>query len=208
MKKDVYKAIVMGISAGGLSALSKLFSCLPERFPLPVIIVQHVHPTANRGKCTHITNKCALTIKEAEDKEEIRPGIIYFAPPDYHLLIERDETFSLSIDARVNYSRPSIDVLFESAVYAWSSGLIGILLTGASKDGAHGMRLIKEHGGLTIAQDPITAEYPVMPQAAIDAVAVDKILPIQGIGEFLLKLEPGRVNEYSQYQVSSFKHQI
>ena len=134
---------------------------------------------------THFNNKCTLTIKEADDKEEIRPGFLYFAPPDYHLLIERDETFSLSIDARVNYSRPSIDVLFESAVYVWSSGLIGILLTGANNDGAHGMRLIKEHGGLTIAQDPATAEYPVMPKAAIDAAAVDKILSIEGIGEFL-----------------------
>jgi two-component system chemotaxis response regulator CheB len=189
IKKDGYKAIVMGVSAGGLSVLSKLFPCLPERFPLPVIVVQHVAVTAHRHIYIHFNNKCTLTIKEADDKEEIRPGFVYFAPPDYHLLIERDETFSLSIDARVNYSRPSIDVLFESAVYAWSSGLIGILLTGANNDGAHGMWLIKEHGGLTIAQDPATAEYPVMPQAAIDEVAVDKILPIEGIGEFLMKLE-------------------
>jgi two-component system chemotaxis response regulator CheB len=186
-----FKCIVIGVSAGGLAALSKLFLCLPDRFPLPVIVVQHVHATANRYKYTHFSNKCPLTIKEADDKEEIRPGFVYFAPPDYHLLIERDETFSLSIDARVNYSRPSIDVLFESAVYVSSPGLIGILLTGANNDGAHGMRLIKEHGGLTIAQDPATAEYPVMPKAAIDAKAVDKILPIEGIGEFLLKLETG-----------------
>ena len=189
MKKGGYKAIVIGVSAGGLAALSKLFPCLPDRFPLPVIVVQHVPATAHRYKYTHFNNKCTLTIKEADEKEEIRPGFIYFAAPDYHLLIERDETFSLSIDARVNYSRPSIDVLFESAVYVWSSGLIGILLTGASSDGAHGMRLIKEHGGLTIAQDPATAEHPVMPKAAIDAAAADKILPIEGIGEFLSKLE-------------------
>ena len=185
MKKYKYKAIVIGVSAGGLAALSKLFPCLPDRFPLPVIIVQHVGATANRYKYAHFDNKCILTIKEADDKEEIRPGFVYFAPPDYHLLIERDETFSLSVDAKVNYSRPSIDVLFESAVYVWSSSLIGILLTGASSDGAHGMRLIKEHGGLTIVQDPATAEYPVMPKAAIDAVAVNKILSIESIGEFL-----------------------
>ncbi|MCJ7538961.1 MAG: chemotaxis protein CheB [Desulfobacterales bacterium] len=185
MKKDRYKAIVIGVSAGGRAALSKLFSCLPDRFPLPVIIVQHVRSTINRYRYTHFNNKCTLTIKEADDKEEIQPGSVYFAPPDYHLLIERDKTFSLSIDARVNYSRPSIDVLFESAVYVWSSGLIGILLTGASSDGAYGMQLIKEHGGLTIVQDPATAEYPVMPKAAIDAVAVDKILSIESIGEFL-----------------------
>jgi len=190
-----YKAIVIGVSAGGLAALSKLFPCLPDRFPLPVIVVQHVHAAANRYIYTHFNNKCTLTIKEADDKEEIRPGFLYFAPPDYHLLIERDETFSLSIDARVNYSRPSIDVLFESAVYVWSSGLIGILLTGANNDGAHGMRLIKEHGGLTIAQDPATAEYPVMPKAAIDAGVVDEVLGLEQIGKRLIELGSGSAGE-------------
>ncbi|MBU0992715.1 MAG: chemotaxis protein CheB [Proteobacteria bacterium] len=185
MTKNGYKAIVIGISAGGLAALSKLFSFLPNGFPLPVIVVQHVAATSNRFIYTLFNNKCRLTIKEADDKEEIQAGFIYFAPPDYHLLIERDETFSLSIDAKVNHSRPSIDVLFESAVYVWSSGLIGILMTGANSDGAHGMRLIKEHGGLIIAQDPKTAEYPVMPQSAIDTARVDKILSIEGIGEWL-----------------------
>jgi two-component system chemotaxis response regulator CheB len=188
MKKNEYKAIVIGTSAGGLAALSKLFACLPARFLLPVSVVQHIGPTANGFRYTYFNNECPLAIKEADEKEKIRPGFIYFAPPDYHLLIERDETFSLSIDARVNYSRPSIDVLFESAAYAWSSGLIGILLTGASSDGAHGMRLIKEHGGLTIAQDPATAEYPVMPQAAIDAGVVDRVMTLKEIGEFLVTL--------------------
>ena len=185
MNKNGYKAIVIGVSAGGLAALSKLFPCLPERFPLPVIVVQHLAATTNRYKFAHFKKECPLTIKEVDEKERIRPGIIYFAPPDYHLLIERDETFSLSIDARVNFSRPSIDVLFESAVFVWSSGLIGILLTGASSDGAHGMQLIKQYGGLTIAQDPATAEYPVMPQAAIHAAAVEKILSIEDIGKLL-----------------------
>jgi len=185
MKKEGYQAIVIGVSAGGLAALSKLFGCLPAGFELPVIIVQHVHAKAIRQRFTHFNDKCPLTIKEAEDKETIQPGFVYFAPPDYHLLVEREETFSLSIDARVNYSRPSIDVLFESAAFVWSSGLIGILLTGANNDGAKGMHWIKEYGGLTIVQDPLTAEYPVMPKAAIDAGAADKILPIEDIGELL-----------------------
>lgn len=185
MQRYGYKAIVIGVSAGGLAALSKLFSFLSDRFPLPIAVVQHVASGAHGNRFTHFNNNCGLTIKEADEKEAIRPGFIYFAPPDYHLLIERDGTFSLSIDARVNFSRPAIDVLFESAAYAWSSSLIGILLTGASSDGAHGMRQIKQYGGMTISQDPATAEYPVMPKAAIDAGVVDKILPIAGIGEFL-----------------------
>jgi two-component system chemotaxis response regulator CheB len=186
-----YKAVVIGVSAGGLTALSQLFSCLGERFFIPLIVVQHVHPTATGYRYTHFNNRCRLTIKEAEDKEKILPGFIYFAPPDYHLLVERDETFSLSIDARVNFSRPSIDVLFESAAYAFSSGLIGILLTGANNDGAYGMRVIRSQGGFTIAQDPSSAEYPTMPQSAVDAHAVDKIYTLQVIGEFLNKIPRG-----------------
>jgi two-component system chemotaxis response regulator CheB len=188
MRQNRYKAIVIGVSAGGLTALSKLFSYLPDRFALPVIVVQHVHPIADRQIFTNFNSKYKLKVKEAGDKEKIQSGFVYFAPPDYHLLVERDETFSLSIDPRVNYSRPAIDVLFESAMYVWSPHLIGILLTGASTDGTHGMQLIKSHGGLTIAQDPATAEYPVMPKSAIDAKAVDKILPIKGIGKFLKTL--------------------
>ncbi len=188
MKQNGYKAIVIGVSAGGLTALSKLFSDLPDRFALPVIVVQHVHPTADRQVFDYFNSKCALSVKEAEDKEKIQSGFVYFAPPDYHLMVERDETFSLSIDPRVNYSRPAIDVLFESAVRVWSHRLIGILLTGANSDGSHGMQLIKAYGGLTIAQDPSTAEYPVMPQSAIDLNAADKILSLKGIGKFLTTL--------------------
>ncbi|MBC8440416.1 MAG: chemotaxis protein CheB [Deltaproteobacteria bacterium] len=188
MKKNGYKAIVMGVSAGGLAALSRLFSDLPEGFALPLIVVQHVHPTADRQIFDYFNSNCPLTVKEVEDKEKILAGYVYFAPPDYHLLVERDKTFSLSIDPRVTYSRPAIDVLFESAAYVWSSRLIGILLTGASSDGSRGMQLIKAHGGLTIAQDPATAEYPVMPQSAIDANAADKILSLDGIGKFLKTL--------------------
>ena len=115
-------------------------------------------------------------------------GRAYVAPPDYHLLIERDETISLSIDEKVNYSRPSIDVLFENATYAWSAGLIGVVLTGANADGARGLRVIKERGGLTVVRDPATAEHPVMPQAAIDATEVDHVLPLEEIGKLLLEL--------------------
>lgn len=168
-----------------MEALSNLFSYLPGGFPLPIIVVQHLAATQDGYLFEHFNRKCALLVKEAHEKETILPGHIYFAPPGYHLLIERDETFSLSMDEKVNHSRPSIDVLFESAVRVWSCALIGIILTGANHDGAYGMRLIKEHGGLTIAQDPATAEYPVMPQAAIDQTDIDRILPLGGIESFL-----------------------
>ena len=180
-----FECIVIGASAGGMEAVSKLLSYLPGEFPLPVIFAQHLHPTEDEYLVEYFNDKCALTVKGANEKERIQQGHVYFAPPDYHLLIERDQTFSLSIDEKVNYTRPSIDVLFESAAHVWSSHLIGIILTGANNDGAYGMRLIKDYGGLTIAQDPSTAEYPVMPQAAIDARGVEKILPLEGIGEFL-----------------------
>ena len=132
-----------------------------------------------------IGRSSALAVKDAEDKEEVRPGYAYFAPPNYHLLEERNGSLALSVDGKVNWSRPSIDVLFESAVYAFAPALIGVILTGASSDGARGIRLIKEHGGLTIAQDPVTAAHPEMPQAAIDTGSVDKVLTLKEIGELI-----------------------
>ena len=186
--REIYKAIVIGASTGGMEALSTVSSCLPREFPLSIVFVQHLHPAEGGYLVEYLGNKSALKVKEADEKEVIRVGHIYVAPPNYHLLIEHDQTFSLSIDEKVNYARPSIDVLFESAVYVWSNHLIGIILTGANNDGAYGMRLIKEHGGLTIAQDPSTAECPVMPQAAIDIGAVEKILPLEGVVNFLKTL--------------------
>ena len=188
LQSSIFKAIAIGASAGGYEALNELFSHLSDRFPLPVVVAQHVHATQDGSFTEHFDRRCALRVKEADEKEAIEPGHIYFAPPNYHLLIERDETFSLSIDAKVNYSRPSIDVLFESAAYAWSSRLIGILLTGASSDGARGMRAIRDRGGLTIAQKPQTAKYPVMPQSAIDTGAVDRVMTLGEIGELLTTL--------------------
>jgi two-component system, chemotaxis family, protein-glutamate methylesterase/glutaminase len=189
LKRDGYKAIVVGSSAGGLNALSALLPSLPADFRLPMIIAQHVHPTQNGYFTESLNRKSKLPVRLAGEKESILEGHIYFAPPNYHLLIERDETFSLSIDPRVNYARPSIEVLFESAVYVWSSGLIGVMLTGANNDGAEAMRLIKRCGGLTIAQDPSTAESPMMPQSAIDAGGVDEILTLEQIARLLQSLD-------------------
>lgn len=183
-----YKAVVMGTSSGGLTALKTILPALPANFALPVIIVQHVG-AASDGFWIEMLNKlCNLQVKEADEKETIKQGYIYVAPPNYHLLVERDETFSLSIDERVNFARPSIDVLFESAAMAYKDGLIGIILTGANHDGASGMRRIKECGGLTIAQDPATAESPTMPQAAIRFSKIDHILSLKKIIDLLNKI--------------------
>ncbi len=179
MSTDQYSAIVIGTSAGGMVALTKLLSPLPEDFFLPVIVVQHVHPTQDGFMVDNLNSKCSLTVKEADGNEVIQPNNIYLAPPNYHLLIERDKTFSLSIDEKVKYSRPSINVLFESSADAYASGLAGIILTGANDDGAMGLKMIKENGGLAIVQDPDTAEYPFMPRAAINMVKVDHILPLE-----------------------------
>ncbi|MFH0783902.1 MAG: chemotaxis protein CheB [Pseudomonadota bacterium] len=180
-----YSAVAIGGSAGSLEALLKIFSLLPEKFNPPIIIVIHLHPSDDGGLVDLFIQQTKRNVKEARDKEQIQPESIYFAPTNYHLLVERERTFALSVDAKVNYSRPSIDVFFESAAIVWGEGLIGILLTGANNDGASGIEAIKEHGGLTIVQDPAQAAHPIMPQAAINTGSVDKILSLEEIGGFL-----------------------
>jgi len=184
----VSKAIVIGASAGGLKALTAILQVLPADYKFPIIIVQHLSPLSTDFWIKNLNALCQLEVREAEANEAIHKGIVYIAPPNYHLLIEEDKTFSLSGDDKVNLSRPSIDVLFETASDAFKENLIGIILTGASKDGAAGIKKIKEKGGITIAQDPETAEHRFMPEAAIMASTVDYILPLEGIGELLINL--------------------
>lgn len=186
----MYKAIVIGTSYGGLEALKVILPQLDEGFPLPLIIVLHIGDHNNDLFIDYMNSVCALEVKEAESHEPIRPGVIYFAPPNYHLLIEDDFTFSLSTDERINFSRPSIDVLFESAAWAYSAGLIGIILTGANSDGAIGLRTIQNLGGFTMVQNPCNSLSPAMPRAAL------KICP----AALRLKLEdiPGRLIQLTQ----------
>jgi len=186
MKK--YKAVVIGVSAGGLTALSVIFSGLPRNFPLPVMVTQHLHPDDDISLAEILRPKSLLRIVDAVDKMTIYPGTIYLAPPNYHLLIERNGILALSTDRKTNFSRPSIDVMFETAAYAYSDELIGMILTGANNDGAEGIRLIKDFGGLTIAQDPETAAFPVMPGYAIATGKIDKIFTLEEIGSFLCSL--------------------
>jgi len=183
--RGLHKAVVIGVSAGGLDVLGRLLPLIPASFPLPVIVVQHLHPLQDRSFLEILGRSCALVVKEAEEKEKALPGVVYFAPPNYHLMLESDATFSLSVDEKVNYSRPSMDVLFETAAEAFGPGLIGIILTGAGRDGAVGLRRIKENGGTTIVQDPATAQFPIMPLAAMEETEVDHVMNIEEIARFL-----------------------
>jgi len=184
-----YEAIVIGTSSGGMNALKFLFSALPVDFSIPIIIVQHISPRSDNQWIKLLNNNSKLYLKEADEKEKIEHGKVYIAPPNYHLMIERNKTFSLTIDERVNYSRPSIDVLFESAAEAYKNKLIGVILTGSNNDGTKGIKRIKEYGGLTIAQDPETAESAYMPASAIAAIQPDYILALENIIELLIKLD-------------------
>ena len=186
-KKKRYKAIVIGGSAGSLEVLLTLFSQLPRALNIPIIVITHLHPQDKGQLVEFFQRRFTHPIKEAGDKEVLISGTIYFPPANYHLLVEQDKTFALSVDPKVNYSRPSIDVFFESAAAVWTCDLVGIILTGASCDGAQGMVAIKKKGGLTIAQDPRTAAYSIMPKAAVDTGTVDKIFSIKEIGLFLSK---------------------
>ena len=183
-----YQIIVIGGSAGAMAALTKLLPVFPAGYPLPIVVAQHLHPWQDDYHLEHFGAQCALPVKEAGDKETIEAGTVYFAPPNYHLLINDDKTFSLSVDDKVNYARPSIDVLFESAVDVYAPWLVGVILTGANNDGAEGLRLIKERGGIAIVQDPQTAESSYMPKAALAATKVDYVLPLEEIGKLLLEL--------------------
>jgi len=174
-----------------MTALSSVLPLLSEDFTLPVIIVQHQHPHGDDFLVHYLDEKCRIPVKQAQEKEAIVPGVIYLAPPNYHLLVEMDRTFSFSITARVNYARPSIDVLFETAAETFGANTIGIILTGANSDGSDGLKEIKGHGGLTIVQDPATAEATEMPRSALRATAVDYLLTPEEIGRLLDNLGKG-----------------
>lgn len=182
-----YEAVVVGVSAGGIHALKTLFSALPKNFALPIVVVQHLPAISDNTWITLLDNVSKVNIKEADEKELIENGTVYIAPSNYHLMIEKDHTLSLSIDEKVNYARPSIDVLFDSAADVYRGRLIGMILTGSSNDGARGLKKIKEAGGLAIVQDPSTAEASYMPAAAIAATQADYILPLEKIAILLVE---------------------
>jgi two-component system chemotaxis response regulator CheB len=181
----MYEAIVIGASAGGMAALNNLLAGLPGDFNIPIVVVQHIAPTSENYIVQFLDKNCHLSVKEVDEKEKLQKGFVYLSPPNYHILIEEDSTISLSADEKVNYSRPSIDVLFFSASDAFKEKLIGIILTGANNDGARGLAQIKLNGGLCIVQNPDEAETRAMPLAAIEIAKPDYVLRIAEISKLL-----------------------
>ena len=184
-----YRLVVIGSSWGGLGALKIVLGGLPATFPLPIVIAQHRSvDSRDEGLARYYGALCELPVCSVEDKQPIEPGTVYFAPPDYHLLIEGD-SFALSVDERVQFSRPSVDVLMESAVDSFGGAVIGVVLTGTNEDGAQGLAAVERAGGFTVVQTPETAARSEMPQAALRAVkSVDAVLPLDEIPTFLVKL--------------------
>lgn len=182
-----YKAIVIGTSAGGVEALKIVLKDIEATIELPIIIVIHIKERTD-GFSKIYENLNRLTIKEAEDKEDIKNGVIYFAPSNYHLSIEDDYTFSLSVEEKINYSRPSIDVLFKSAAEVYTDNLLGIILTGANSDGALGLEKINKLGGECIVQDPEEAYFDIMPLSALKYVSTCDIMNLDLINRYIKKL--------------------
>ena len=175
-------AVVMGASAGGISALQSVLAAMPRRLGLPVFIVQHID-AGTRAEWQTVFSDCRLPVREAMDKETALPGSVYMAPPGYHLLIDAPGRLTLSVDEKVNFARPSIDVLFESAAWAYGLRLLGVVLTGANADGAAGLAAIRRAGGLCWVESPETASMPVMPARALAAVPDARVLSLGEMAE-------------------------
>jgi two-component system chemotaxis response regulator CheB len=186
-------AIVIGASAGGVEALSILLPALPADLRVSLFIVIHLPRERPSLLAEIFTRKCAVKVREAEDKMRVEPGTVYFAPPDYHLLLDEGPQLALSIDELVHFSRPSIDVLFESAADIYAERLVGIILTGANDDGTAGLAAIHRAGGVTIVQEPESAQVPVMALSALKRTPADFVLPLAEIAallQALLSAEP------------------
>ena len=184
--------VAVGTSLGGLNALTRVLGALPEKFRVPLVVVQHRTISPNGGGLGKLLQQhTRLTVVETEDKMALEPGRIYLAPADYHLMIEEPGRVALSTDAPVRSARPSIDVLFQTAADAYRDAVLGVILTGASADGAEGLAAIKGLGGRAIVEDPTTAECRTMPAAALAATAVDYVLPLDRIGDHLVTLVEG-----------------
>ena len=179
------EAVVIGASAGGVEALSEILPALPATFRPALLIVLHL-PRERPSLLVEIYEKrCALPVREADDKEPVEPGTVYFAPPDYHMLVEKSRQIALSTDEPVHFSRPSVDVLFESAADAYGKRLLGIILTGANEDGAAGLHAIHRAGGVTVVQQPDSAKVPLMVVSALQRNPADFVLPLPEIAELL-----------------------
>ncbi len=181
-------AVVIGGSAGAVQALLRILPTLPADYPAPVMVVVHIPADRDNALVPLLRDRCRMTVKEAEDKEPALPGVIYFAPSDYHLLAETDRTLSLSSDEPVNMSRPAIDVLFESAADAFGPALTAVVLTGANSDGAHGAKAVVAAGGVVVVEDPAGAYASAMPAAALQACPAATPMNLDAIAAYLSRL--------------------
>lgn len=181
-------AIVIGVSTGGVAALKFLLGALPADFPVPVLVVTHIVPDADDSLAVLLDSQSAIRVKEAVELEPIVAGRVYLAPANYHLLVERSGNLALSIDPPVNFSRPSIDVLFESAAESFGPALIGIILTGAGSDGSRGLACIKERGGVAIVQNPADAVMDSMPKSALQLLKADYVVHLKELPSLLRTL--------------------
>lgn len=182
------RAVVVGGSAGSIEVLIRLLPLLPPSLSFALLLVLHRKNTADSTLAQLLAHKTRLPLREVDDKDPVRPGTIYLAPADYHLLIEQDETFSLDDSEKVHYSRPSIDVTFESVADVYGPAAVGVLLSGANADGTAGLRAIQQAGGRIVAQQPATAQAAFMPQQAIEHLAVDAVLDIDALADYLKRL--------------------
>ncbi len=185
-EESALKIVMLGGSSGALHPLACILGGLPDDFSLPVFVVNHLHADDNGGFAEYLGMLTSLSVIEPCDKTPMEAGVVYVAPANYHMLLEADGLISLSVDEKVNWSRPSIDVFFESAAVARGEDIVGIILSGANADGARGMMAIRQAGGLTIAQSPDEAESPTMPLAAINTGAVCEVLRADEIVKRLL----------------------
>lgn len=183
-----YQLLAIGGSAGSLRAIIKFLPDVRRDIHFAILLIVHRRSGPDNLLIDLLSVKTQITVKEADEKEPIRPGVIYVAPSDYHLLIEKDRTISLDNSEKVNFSRPSIDVTFESAADVYGKGLVCMLLSGANADGAAGMKTAKEHGALIVVQNPDDAEMAVMPNSALHSGIVDHVLDKEDIADFINKL--------------------
>ncbi len=183
-----YRAIAIGGSAGSFQPITNLLAKLPEDFPLPIFLCLHRLKHVKHGFVEALSIKSTKPISEPFDKQPVKKGNVYLAPANYHLGLELGNAFFLSSEGLVNNSRPSIDILLSSAAYAYRDKLVGILLSGANKDGAEGMMHVKKHNGLTVVQDPEDSMINTMPNSALNATEIDFVLTADGIIDFLIEL--------------------
>ncbi|MGE3262012.1 MAG: chemotaxis protein CheB [Bacteriovoracia bacterium] len=180
--------VAIGCSAGGFDALRMILPKLPADFDKAVVVLIHLSPDRESLVAQNFQGRCLIPVKEAEDKEVIAGGNIYIAPPNYHLLAEPGGSFSLSVDEPENCSRPSIDVLMDTAAHVYGPRMIGVLLTGANADGARGLAKVKELGGIAVVEDPATAMYPQMPGAGLEVARPQLVMPVAMIADWLAAL--------------------